>query len=124
MKGICNSCGNEEWLYVQNRTWACMNCIDLGNAHGRMRARNPIDPINQPGPLTTAAVTRKPCVWCATSTPVTYRWPGVDPHGVRNTVIYACGWGCAGFWMDAQTEAQRVIEDEAYVRQSLGMEEV
>lgn len=110
--GPCDSCQSEVYLYPRGRALVCRGCAELGQAPGRFKTATRMphyvevnlrdNPISQPQVL--ASHGNGNCVHCSASCAPTYAW--------QDTVAYACGWGHAGFWMDAQ-----IAELEA--RQSL-----
>ena len=118
MRERCYGCANTAVLYITGRLWACENCLMLGIVKGRM-SYNPHNPLSQPDPLRSNYGGKpKPCINCGESSVMIYRW--------RNgREVYACGWGCAGIWMDKETERlvweEDELEAEQYVRKSLGM---
>lgn len=121
MKSACNACGNVAVLYIRKKRMLCEHCCDLQSGATRATSStSPVlrrgNPMNQPDAITTTAL-RSACVWCTASCSPRYRW--------RDKIIAACGWGCAGFWMDREMEREAaeegLDEGEAYVRRSLGM---
>lgn len=120
--GTCARCGvSTDRLYPRPRGPHCVHCADL-SAEGRTSARSGRDPKNprsQPTPLPCNYTKQLPCIWCTASCYPQYRW--------GTTIISACGWGCAGLWMDAQIdaehEARELEQDEQYVLRSLGVSE-
>jgi hypothetical protein len=116
----CSNCGNVEVLYWRKERRVCQHCAALNPGWGRIvdvDHVNFLDPINQPNALGTAVSRKSPCVYCGLGTYSRYR--NITSKGHK--IIFACGWGHAGYWMDRQTEKSRLAQDEAYVRRSLGM---
>lgn len=123
MRRACQWCGNVEWLYAFRHNWACENCIELGNDTDRLNFAAPTPPMNMPSTTKRSEGKRGEatrCEFCGMLDQCyEYAWPGAD----GDVYIYACGWKCAGRRMDVLTEQARLIEDEAYVRKSLGIKE-
>lgn len=131
--GQCHRCGNSYDVTYYRRGAGleyrlCIHCIQLeetgvkhsGQGGGR-RGADVTDQLNQPTPSRMFSGDRKPCSWCA-------RWaePEYTMYGHR---FRACGWACAGMYMDwvidtrlgPLREAAELAEGEAYVLQSLGI---
>lgn len=128
MGGRCSRCRNQmDRLYVrQGGKRLCHHCIDLEtesshSGRGSYRSSRPkVAPRNQPAPLQGKWNRAEPCVHCGENAYPRYAFLGKE--------IAACGWGCAGAWMDREME--RVLgpiedaylaEGVAYVRRSLGL---
>lgn len=120
MKTTCDICKNEAPLYWRRNWRLCEHCAALNPNYARVQERSPdfLRPMNQPNALNNRPFPKaKPCVHCGVPCRSEFRWYA--------TTISACGWGCAGFYMDAQMlrdeESRAVREGEEYVKRSLGV---
>lgn len=128
LTGKCDKCSTPSTpLYYRQLGRICENCCDLEDSGatskvtGRIAAsyaQGRLNPRSQPRPFTMWGL-RGTCIWCQASASPKFHWYGGQD-------FTACGWGCAGQWMDR--EINRVVnetvtpEDEAYIKESFGLE--
>lgn len=116
----CENCQNTAYLYWRKHRRVCQHCAALNSTWGRIQDAehvNFLDPINQPSALGDNVAKQQPCVFCGCRTYSRYKFISDKGH----KIIFACGWGHAGYWMDRKTEEASLQKDEEYVRRSLGM---
>lgn len=117
----CENCRNApERLYWRRNRRVCLNCATLNPTFGRIQDVdhvNFLDPVNQPNALGTSTQRARDCVYCGS--PTYSRFKHYGPRGTK--IIFACGWGHAGYWMDRKDSEGDLADGEAYVRRSLGM---
>lgn len=132
--GKCARCKNlYDRLYYRKSAMVidrlCVHCIELEATDpkrrtGRGGARDGGDvarPYNQPRAIETHGASMDICPWCGN-----YARP---KYGLLDYRFKACGWACAGQWMDWVMDeilgdpwlAQELAEGEEYVRRSLGL---
>lgn len=116
MKNTCDICRNESPLYWRRSYRLCEHCAALHENYSRVRMKDPnfLNPMNQPNALNNRPYPKaRPCVWCSVSSRSLFRWKGTE--------ISACGWGCAGYWMDREMDRDALREGVEYVKRSLGV---
>lgn len=124
--GKCDRCTNvysKRYIRSRGRTGSvkmlCRHCIDLEEkSSGRESfGLQPQEgnPLNQPAPISMHGGLDA-CTWCGQPATPKYLW--------NNQKVTFCGWGHAGLWMDREMDKidDDLIEGEAYVRRSLGVE--